>query len=146
MDAIRNMRTGPTRSEPSHAERYQPYGTSRTHRVGHVNAEAGPSTLVPPHVPYVDSPIPQSTEGIFKRTANATNNKSVKEKKEAPVSNFYRSHLPRVTERLFGVRSPNGQESFVVKGSHVVTGTSWYLLRAGWSPGRRRRRRALRRP
>ena len=146
MDAIRHMRTGPTRSEPLHAERHQPYGTSRTRRVGHVNAEAGPSTLVPPHVPYVGLPITQSTEGISERTANATNNKSAKEKKEAPVSNFYRSHFPRVTEWLFGVRSPNGQESFVVKGSHVVTGSSWYPLRAGWSPGRRRRRRAPRRP
>ena len=110
MDAIRHMRTDPTRSEPLHAERYQPYGTSRTRRVGHVNAEAGPSTLMPPHFPYVGLPIPQPTGGISETTANAANNKKITEEKEAPVSNFYRSHLPRVTKWLFGVRRPNGQE------------------------------------
>ena len=109
MHAIRQLRTGPTRSELSHAVRYQPYGTSGASRIKNVNAEAGPSTIVPPHIPCVGLPIQQPTGGISETTANAAN-KKITEEKEAPVSNFYRSHLPRVTKWLFGVKRPNGQE------------------------------------
>jgi len=100
--------TGPTRAEITRAGRYQPYGVSRTRQNWYGNAEAGPSTLVAPPVPYVDLPPTQPSGGISETTANANTNQSTTEEHRATVSHFYCSHIPRVTEWLFGVRNRSG--------------------------------------
>ena len=64
----------------------------------HRNAEAGPSTQVLPSIPYVDPPAPQPSGGISETTANAEKNKTITEEEEVPVSSFYCSRIPHVTE------------------------------------------------
>ena len=99
--------SGPVGTGQDSARRLQPYGTSRAQRTEHQNAEAGPSTLARPRVPYINLPIPQPTGGtIPETTADAEINNSITEEQEAPVSNFYRSRAPRVTDCSFGVRPP----------------------------------------
>ena len=76
---------------------FQPYWTPHARSNEHINAEAGPSTLAPPLVaPLTIHPSGGSPE----TTADAENNEIDTEEDEAPVSNFYCSHVPRVTERL----------------------------------------------
>ena len=87
--------TGPARAEVTHTEWYQPYRVSRTRRNGYRNAEAGPSTLVAPPVPYIGRPPTQPSGGISETTANAkTTRYTITEEHRAPVSNFYCSHIP----------------------------------------------------
>ena len=63
---------------------------------------AGPSTPV-------GLPSPRPTGGIeSKTTADATKDRTGKEEGEVTVSNFYRSHIPRASERSFGLRYRNG--------------------------------------
>jgi len=102
--------TGPARTEPTSMRRFQPYGRSRAQRSEHINAEAGPSTLIPPPVPCVGLPTLQPSGGMTSETtADAEKTQSTTEEDEAPVSNFYRSHILRVIEWSFGVRrSPRG--------------------------------------
>ena len=61
--------TGPIGSEQLQARRYKPYRGSRTRRSKRVSAKA-----------------------------DATNDYTTAEEKEAPVGSFYRSHIPRVAE------------------------------------------------
>ena len=54
----------------------------------HTNAEAGPSNLAPPFIPYVAPPPTNPTGGTSEATADAENNQTVTEEDAAPVSNF----------------------------------------------------------
>jgi len=76
--------------------RFQPYGASRARPIEHENAVAGPSNLVsiPSTAPLTTNP----SGGLSEETADADNNQQVSEEDGAPVSNFYCSHIPRVTE------------------------------------------------
>ena len=79
---------GPTRAEMTHTGRYQPYGVSRTRPDRYRNAEAGPSTLVAPLVPYIDLPTTRPSGRIPETTADAKQNQKITEEHRAPVSNF----------------------------------------------------------
>ena len=111
--------TGPTRAEITRAGRYQPYGVSCTCQNRYGNAEAGPSTLVAPPVPYVGLPPTQPSGGISETMANAKTENTVTEEHRAAVSYFYCSHIPRVTECLFGVRNQSGAGFPAVKENHA---------------------------
>ena len=101
--------------------RFQPYGVSRARQYEHRDAEAGPSTLVLPPIPYVGPPTPQPSGGISETTANAKTKQTITEEEEVPVSSFYCSHIPHVTEWLFGVRRPSGPGSPAAKEESAAT-------------------------
>ena len=101
--------------------RLQPYGMSGARPYKHRNAEAGPSSLVPPAVPFIDLPTPQPSGGISETTADAETTQKITEEDKVPVSDFYCSHIPHVTEWSFGVRHPNGPSAPAAKGSLVGT-------------------------
>ncbi|KAF9779728.1 hypothetical protein BJ322DRAFT_1086105 [Thelephora terrestris] len=89
----------PSRTGQSSTRRFQPYGTSRAREPEQWNAEAGPSTVTLPQTPYVGSPTPEPTGGFIpETTADAENDQHITEEEEAPVSDFYRSHIPHVTD------------------------------------------------
>ena len=112
--------SGPTRTGQDSTRRLQPYGTSRAQRTEHQNAKAGPSTLARRRVPYINLPVPQPTGGtIPETTADAELNNNGTEEQEAPVSNFYRSRAPRVTDCSFGVRPPT-QPGDPTARAHIV--------------------------
>lgn len=74
------------------AQRFKPYGTSRTRETGRENAEAGPSTLLL-------SQTRNPTGGLTSETvADAATNQTNTEQDEVPVSNFDRPHVLRVIE------------------------------------------------
>lgn len=75
------------------------FRSTHTRADGHRNAEAGPSTLVVPPAPYTDPLTPQPAGGISKTMADAENTRSITEEHRTPASNFYWSHIPRVTGR-----------------------------------------------
>ena len=87
---------------------YQPYGVSCIRPNWYGNAEAGPSILVAPPIPYVGQPPTQPSGGISETTANAKTINSITEEHRATVSHSYCSHIPRVTEWSFGVRNRSG--------------------------------------
>jgi len=89
--------TGPTGFEMTQARRYQPYPVPRTRPNLYENAEAGPSTLVAPSVLYTGQPTTQPSGGISERRADAQTTYLTTEKLRAAVSNFYCSHISRVT-------------------------------------------------
>ena len=78
---------GPSRTGCS-TGRFQPYGMSRTRPNERRNAEAGPSTLVPPPVPHVGLPTPQPSGGISETTADADKHQTNTEEDKASVSIF----------------------------------------------------------
>jgi len=86
---------------------YQPYGVSRTRPNWYRNAEAGPSTLVAPPVPYARLPTTRPPGGIPETTADAKQTYATTEEDRATVSHFYCSDIPRVIEWSFGVRNPS---------------------------------------
>jgi len=88
--------TGPTRTGLIPTGWFQPYELSCTGENEYRNAEAGPSTLVPPPAPCVGLPMPQPSGGISETTADADNNQTPTEEDKAPVSDFYRSYIPHV--------------------------------------------------
>ena len=98
---------------------FQLYAVPRTHPSGHGNAEAGPSTLVTPSVPYIDLTVPEPSGGISETTADAKTDAPVTEEDGVSVSNFYCSHIPRVTERSFSVSRPRRPESPAAKENHA---------------------------
>ena len=110
---------GPYRTELLPAGRFQPYGMTRARLDRRSNAEAGPSNLVLPPTPYINQPSSQPPGGISEATADADTTITITEEDRAAVSNFYCSHIPRVTEWSFGVRSPNGPGSPAAKGGHA---------------------------
>ena len=76
----------------------KPYSLPRAHSNERTNAEAGPSNLaaLPPVNP---------SGGTSETSADAETNLTNTEENAAPVSNFYCSRVPRVSERVFGARS-----------------------------------------
>jgi len=80
------------------AWQFQPYGTPRARPNEHMNAEAGQSTLVPPLTPYPALPTASPSGGLPETTADAKNDQTITDEDSAPVSNFYCSHIHRVTE------------------------------------------------
>jgi len=78
--------------------RFHPYGMPHARLKEHWNAEAGPSTLVPPPIPYMALPTTHPSRGISEATADAESNDTITEEDAAPVSDFYQSHIPHVTE------------------------------------------------
>ena len=93
----RQSSPGPAKSELTQTRRFQPYETNRTRENEHANAVAGPSTLVGP-------PSSQPTGGVESETKpNAEKKQTDSEEGEVTVSNFYRSHILRVSEWSFGV-------------------------------------------
>lgn len=97
--------------------RFHPYGMSRVRLDERRNAEAGPSTLVIPPIPYVDQPTSQPPGWMSETAAGAEQTKQNTEEDRATVSNFYCSHIPRVIEWSFGVRSPKGPGSPAARGN-----------------------------
>ena len=78
--------------------RFQPYGMPRAHSSKHTNTETGPSNLAPPLVLCMTPPPTNPSGGTSEATADATNTQTAIEEDVAPVSNFYCSHIPHVTE------------------------------------------------
>ena len=78
--------------------RFQPYGMFHTHSNEYWNAEADPSALVAPPATYVDPSVPQPSGGISETTADAETNQTLTEEDKVPVSKFYCSRIPHVTE------------------------------------------------
>ena len=101
--------SGPTRTEFVPAGRFQPYRTTRARMNEHVNAEAGPSNLVPSLTQGVGLPTSQTSGCIPETAADAVNIQTTTEEEEAPVSSFYRSQILRVAEWSFGVRCLSGK-------------------------------------
>jgi len=98
MQTSRQPSTGPTRTGLMPTRQFQPYGTPHARHYGHGGAEAGPSTLVLPLVPYVALPTAHPSGGTSETTAGAEHNQTTTEDATAPVSNFYCSRVPHVTE------------------------------------------------
>ena len=78
--------------------RFQPYETPYDISNEYTNAEAGPSNFAPPLVSYVTAPHTNPSGGISEAMADATNDQTVIEEEAAPVSDFYCSRAPHVTE------------------------------------------------
>ena len=78
--------------------RFQPYGMSHTRSNECWNAEAGLSGLVAPPATYVDPSTPQPSGEVSETTADAETNQTITEEDKVPVSNFYCSRIPHVTE------------------------------------------------
>ena len=127
--------TGPTRPGLIPTMRFQPYETSRAHVNEHRNAEAGSSTLAPPFVPYVGLPTPQPSGGISEMPADAGINNTTIEEDKVPVSNFYCSRIPHMTESLSGVRPPRGQGALAVKDDLARTAYGRRELLTSCAPG-----------
>jgi len=117
--ALHPPNAGPTRTELLSVEKFQPYRMSRARLDKHRNAEAGPSNLGFSPIPYVSQPLSQPPGGISEATADADTTNISTEEDRATVSNFYCSHIPHVTEWLFGVRSPSGPGSPAAKGGYA---------------------------
>jgi len=86
-------------------QRFTPYGTHHAHASFYGNAGAGLLTQLPPPIPYDIQSIAQPAGGISETTADAEHNQPFTEE-EAPVSDFYCSPIPRVTDCLLDVRHP----------------------------------------
>ena len=127
-------RADPTRAGLLQSERFKPYGVSRAHTVEHINAEAGPSTLVPAQDPRVGTQMLLPYAGLSESAADAATTQTNTEDNEVAVSNFYRPHTLHVTEWSFGVRSPS-RRALPAAGGCLVPITS----RRGLSNGQRTR-------
>lgn len=103
--------------------RFNPYGMSRSHiRLNEYrNAEAGPSTLIPPPVLYVDQPTLQPSGGLSETMADAETTQTIPEEDRIPVSDFYCSHIPRATDWLSGVRRQRKPGAQTVKDDLAIT-------------------------
>ena len=77
-------------------KRHQPYGTDRARGTESAGPVAGSSTLAPSPVPSVGPPTTQPSGGTSEATADTENNQQPKEENKVPVSNCYRSHIPRL--------------------------------------------------
>jgi len=97
LNTSHRQRAGQTGPEMTQGRRYHPYEMPRTRLDSHRNAEAGPSTLAAPSVPHVGRPTTQPSGGISERRADAQTTHSITENLRAAVSNFYCSHVSRVT-------------------------------------------------
>lgn len=86
-----------------HAWRTEAYFVHRTDSDEPANAEAGSSSFVPQHITYMAQPPTNPSGESSEAMADDENPKTFTEEHAAPVSNFYCSHVPRVTEWVFGV-------------------------------------------
>ena len=94
----------------------EPYLTHYTDSDEYANTEAGPLYFVPLHTPYMAQPFTNPSGGSSEATADAETHQTFTEESVAPVSNFYCSHVPRVTESVFdvgrsGASHPQGSRS-----------------------------------
>ena len=97
----------------------EPYLTYYTDSDGYANTEAGPSYYVPLHTLYMAQPFTNSSGELSEATADTEHRNKLTEENVAPVSNFYCSHVPRVTESVFDVGRPGSPHP---QGSHSVRG------------------------
>ena len=78
--------------------RFQPNWTPSARSNEYTNAEAGPSTLAPPLVPYVAPQATHPSGGLSEATADAERIQPTAEEDTAPVSDFYCSYIPHAIE------------------------------------------------
>ena len=97
-------------AERTRARRPRPYEVPGVRPNIHRNAEAGPSTLVPPAIPHV-APLTTNPAGGTSETTADAEQASMAEGDVTTVSNFYCSSNPHVPECLFSVSrgSPEGR-------------------------------------
>jgi len=81
--------------------RFTPYGRYSPRSR---NTQAGPSTQVPPPTPYDAASTAQPTGGHSETSADAEQNNQGTEEDETPVSDFYCSLIPHVTDFLLDLR------------------------------------------
>jgi hypothetical protein len=112
--------------------RFQPYGTPRAR--SNENAEAGPSNLTPPLVSYEAPPTTYPPGGTSEATTDAESDRTIVEADAAPVSKFYCSRIPHITERPSGVSRPDAPEA---QDHHATRGFGITELCAGCVPGHR---------
>ena len=117
-------------------QRLTPYDTYHGRTGTYGNTEAGPSNQASPPFLYGDWPTTQPIGGTSETTADAEQNKPITEDDETPVSKFYCSPVPHVTDRLFGVRRPRPGAP-VVKGHHALTETDLSRMCANCGHGRK---------
>ena len=113
-----------------------PYDTYHGRTGMYGNTEAGPSNQASPPFPDGDWSTTQPSGGTSETTADAEQDKPITEDDETPVSNFYCSPVPRVIDRLFGVRHPRPSAP-VVKGHHALTATDLSRMCAGCGHGQK---------
>ena len=97
----------------------------------YANIEAGPSNFVPLYTTYMAQPFTNPSGGSSEATAYAKHTNTFTEENAAPVSNFYCSHVPRVTESVFDVGrpgSPHPQGSRSVRRPCVRSSSSRYAF------------------
>ena len=95
--------------------------------------EAGPSTYIPPHIPHDTPPTTQPTGGLSETAADAEQDRTITEEGESPVSDFYCSHIPRVTDCLFGVRRHDPETPTMSGSRRVPAGCGYGQKRMGGS-------------
>ena len=111
---MKHQRTsGPIRATKSD------YRRTLTRPTGYVNAEAGPSTLPGPIPSDVGQPMTQPSGRSSETAADAATTRHNTEENKAQVSNFYRSHILRVSDWLSGVRSQRRPGHPRAKGKHA---------------------------
>ena len=79
----------------------EPYLTHYADSDEYSNIEAGPSNFVPLYIPYMARTFTNPSGGSSEATADAEHAIKFTEENAAPVSNFYCSHVPHVTESVF---------------------------------------------
>ena len=72
----------------------------------------GPSYFIPQPTSHMTGPPINPSGGLSEATADAEIQPTVTEEDTAPVSNFYCSHVPHVTEWAFGVRRPDTAQPY----------------------------------
>jgi hypothetical protein len=125
-------------NDPHRCPATDPYGAWETkphcaRASEQTNAEAGPSSL-PPLILPVNPPTVQPPRGQSETTVDAEHNESNVEEDEAPVSDFYHSHIPRVSDPLFGVKSQTGPRH---ENEFESTSAGSGRIHVNWSNGTR---------
>ena len=127
--------SGPSRTRWISTGQFQPYGMSRTRQNEYRNAGAGQSTQTLPPVPYVSQSMSQPPGGISETTANAEKNQTPTEEDKVPVSSFYCSRVPHVTEWPFGVSRLSGPDAPAAKDHLALTACECNRMRANCATG-----------
>ena len=112
--------SGATRTEMLDSWRFTPYGGYSARPITHGTTVARPSTHIPLYIQHYAPPTIQPTGGLSETAANAEHNQTYTEEDESPVSDFYCSRIPHVSDRLLDVRqlSPDAPAG---KGFHACT-------------------------
>lgn len=97
--------TGSTGTRMMSNLRFRPYASPSPRLIKHINVEVEPSTQAPPLAPS-DT---HSPGGTSETTADESNSASAEEE-EVPVSSFFCSHVPRLTEIVShqAIKRPRG--------------------------------------